>query len=229
MRKLKYISVAVLLLFYPHFAVAANLHKKDISEVIEENAIVVVTTKSNHLKLRAVNLEDSKFEKYQMGFHDTRTKKLNKKFGNTDAHENKFYVRYLPPGKYAYTESVYVYYQRNKLYNQSKCQSNGAPVFDFQAGNIYYFRAPDKFLNPEVEKKAIENGFPGYSLSEADAINWLGGYFEQELGRKEIVKLAKDVGTIKFDGAVKRGLGFGIGAKSIKCPHGKEFVFSTIK
>lgn len=223
MQKFKYIAFAALLMLYPNVSTAADIHKKDVSEVIEENAIVVVTTKSNHLKLRSVNLEESKFEKYKMGFHGTGTKKLNKKFGNTEAHENKFFVRYMPPGQYAYTESIYVYHRRNKLYNKSDCQTTGAPVFDFQAGNIYYFRAPDKFLNSDIEKKAIENEFLGYQLNEEDAVGWLGTYFEKELGRRENVKQAKNIGTITFDGAVKRGLG--IGAKGIKCPHGKDFVF----
>ena len=225
MKALGYVSLIAAMSLSANVSAADKPYKKDFSEAIHEYAIVVVTTRANWLTMHMIDVTEQKFDGYKESFQLPISEKWIKRFKHQDAHANGFYVRYVPAGTYAYTSSNYSSVRGNRRYVKSACKSDGAPTFEFAVGDIYYFNPNDKFANAEKKLSAVKSGAVGFIADETESLNWLDNYFEKELGYKEKVQLAESIGEIKFDGDVKRSLGI-VGNKSIKCPHGKDFVFS---
>lgn len=218
------------------FLASAAVQAQDINdaktETADAEAIVVVTTRATSADLFPLNFEENKFIKNPVKFEKIQKRGLNikgllrQKNKYKEANKNAFYIRSVPAGKYAYVRSSYVTTTRNSIQTRVACKTDGAPVFEFESGNIYYFNAPDKFLNKNIARHTLNQRLRGYTLNEDEAQNYLNQYLGEQLDRKVDVKIPEELGTVTFDGSNKRSLG-GLGGKTIKCPDGKDFTFTA--
>jgi len=121
--------------------------------------------------------------------------------------------------------SIYVERRGNSIRTSVDCKVNGSSVFNLEGGNIYYFSAPDKFINRKVAEYVTSKKVLGRTLNEEEALTYLNTYLGEKLDREVDVIVPEEIGTVTFIGDKRRSLG-SLGNKVIRCPDGKDFTYT---
>lgn len=212
-------------------AQAEDKNESLANENTEADVILVVTTRATSVDMFPVNLDEGKFGKKPINFHHigkrspTISGLFRQKNHFKQANKEDFFIRYIPAGKYAYVSSIYVQKQRSSIRTIVDCKADGGSVFNLEGGNIYYFSAPDKFINQKVAEYVTSKKVSGRTLNEEEARTYLNTYLGEKLERKVDVIIPEEIGKVTFIGDKRSSLG-SFGNEVIRCPDGKDFTYT---